>query len=137
MKYFIVSLVLLLSAVTAAQETGQGSLYSSYLQEGDMLNFENRSIKFKEVISDSRCPQDVTCIWEGEALVSIEIYEDGSCIEEKVIVVASTNIPLKFNTGKRNFSIEHISLSPLPSIKGGDISNEYKLRIMLREGEEI
>lgn len=134
MKYFILIFSLLLSAGAAAQDIG---VVSSILQEGEILNFENRAIKFKKVISDSRCPQDVTCIWEGEALVSIEIYENDRCIEEKIIVATSANIPLKFNSGKGNFSIEQISLSPLPSVKRGGISNEYKLHIKLREVEEI
>lgn len=30
------------------------------------------SLEFKEIIEDSRCPVDVTCVWEGIAIVSID-----------------------------------------------------------------
>lgn len=30
------------------------------------------SIQFKEVVEDSRCPVNVTCVWEGIAIVNVE-----------------------------------------------------------------
>lgn len=137
MKYLVLCILLILGAEVTAQETGQVNFYSSALQQGEMMKFGDRSIRFKNVISDSRCPEDVTCIWAGEAIVSVEIYENGRCVEEKLIVVASTNIPLKYNTDNTSYSIEQLSLSPVPSVTNRDISKEYKLQIKLREVEEI
>jgi len=137
MKYLILLVILILGAEVTAQETPQINFYSSSLQQGEMMKFGDRSIRFKNVISDSRCPKDVTCIWAGEAIISVEIFENGSCIEEKLIVVASTNIPLNYSIGKKTFSIEQLSLSPFPSVKDRDISKDYKLQIKLREVEEI
>ncbi|HUG41856.1 MAG TPA: hypothetical protein VMM12_15310 [Longimicrobiales bacterium] len=35
------------------------------------------SVRFIEVSSDSRCPVDVTCVWEGDAGVAVETARDG------------------------------------------------------------
>lgn len=137
MKYVFMCLLLVLSSGILAQETEQVNFYSSTLQIGEMLNLGNRSLKFKNVVSDSRCPKDVTCIWAGEAIVSVEVYEDGKCIEEKLIVVTPSNISLKFTSGNMMYSIAGLGLSPIPSVKNHDISGEYKLHMKVRETERI
>ena len=30
------------------------------------------SLEFKEIVEDSRCPVDVTCVWEGIAIVNMD-----------------------------------------------------------------
>lgn len=39
---------------------------------------EDLSIRFVEVVSDSRCPKGATCIWAGEASCLIEVTSSGS-----------------------------------------------------------
>jgi hypothetical protein len=40
------------------------------------------TIRFVEVPADSRCPVDVTCVWEGDGVVVLETALDG--VEEDV-----------------------------------------------------
>lgn len=101
------------------------------------MDFGNRSLRFKNVISDSRCPKDVTCIWAGEAIITVEVYEDGKCIEEKVISVASSNIPLKFSAKDIIYSISNLNLTPLPSVKKEKLPEDYKLHMNVRETIKI
>ncbi len=42
-------------------------------------------LKLKNVFGDSRCPEDVTCIWAGEVSATIEVYKDQKLVEEKDI----------------------------------------------------
>jgi hypothetical protein len=37
---------------------------------------EDLSLKFSQVVEDSRCPEGVDCIWAGRAIVRIEIVRD-------------------------------------------------------------
>lgn len=37
------------------------------------ISGENLAVKFIEVTGDSRCPQDATCIWQGEASALVEV----------------------------------------------------------------
>jgi len=135
MKYLILCFLFIIGAEVSAQETGKLNFYSSALQQGEMLNFGTRSIRFKNVISDSRCPKDVTCFWEGEAVVLVEVYQDGSCIEEKIIVIGSPAVALEFKETNIMYTIEQLVLSPYPSVKSGDLKDEYTLHVKLRETE--
>ena len=41
------------------------------------ISGENLTIKFLDVTEDSRCPEDVTCVWAGRVICDIEITKDG------------------------------------------------------------
>lgn len=137
MKYYIICLLMAMSFEILAQDKENVNVYSSSLQIGEMLNFGNRSLKFKKVVSDSRCPKDVTCIWAGEAIVSVEVYEDGKCIEEKLIVVAPSNAIHEFILGNMVYNIGNLILSPLPSVSNQELPVEYKLHLRVSETEKI
>ena len=39
------------------------------------------SVSFKEIIEDSRCPGDATCVWAGIGVISLEVKEmAGNCM---------------------------------------------------------
>jgi hypothetical protein len=46
---------------------------------------ENLSIKFVEVISDSRCPEGVECVWAGEAQCRLHFTLSGSPAEMVIV----------------------------------------------------
>ena len=78
---------------------------------GKTYQIEGVQIKFSDVLSDSRCPEDVTCMWAGEATVLIDILKDDVIIEQKKLV---------FQPGKKMddnlmnlFSSEGISITAL------------------------
>jgi len=58
---------------------------------GESITLENHSIKFVEVLEDSRCPENTTCIWEGRARVLVEVSENGKVSFEKVIIFGKVN----------------------------------------------
>lgn len=39
---------------------------------------KNVSVKFVSLVSDSRCPADVDCVWAGNAKLKIELSERGA-----------------------------------------------------------
>jgi hypothetical protein len=72
MKIILALLLLLISPALMAQDDKPKPItYSSLLQPGEFFSFGRNSLHFKEVISDSRCPKDVTCIWAGEAKILV------------------------------------------------------------------
>jgi len=66
MKYSLVLLFSLIMGSLYAQENDSIVKFSAEMDLGELFSFENKSIQFKKVISDSRCPKEVTCIWAGE-----------------------------------------------------------------------
>jgi hypothetical protein len=67
-------------------------------------------IRFDEIKSESRCPIDAACVWEGEAVIVLGLTEPGRL-----------RVPLQWSTapaGKivshRNYTIELVELQPYP-----------------------
>ena len=69
---------------------------------------QNEDVKFriKEILEDSRCPDEVMCVWEGQVRMDVEIEIDNSTFTKELIYY-STN-PLE--CGGYNFRV----LSVLP-----------------------
>lgn len=102
------------------------------LMLGDMADLGETQIKFKEVLTDSRCPKDVQCVWAGEAKVLIEVFENGSFIEEQELTFGGLSKSLEIiNT--EVLGVEALKLQPYPDtsiIKG---QKNYYLVLGVRE----
>ena len=132
MKYLGVLLFLSLSFVSLAQETPE-IMHNALLQEGDLFSVGKVSVVFKEVISDSRCPKQVTCIWEGEAKVLLEIYENGKFLENRIVSSNAANSVQQFTAAGMIYNISGIQLLPYPEVHSKKIKPEYTLRLSLSE----
>lgn len=55
------------------------------------------TLQFKDVVEESRCPVDVTCVWEGIAIINVE--------------AASGNQKANFQVATRDFSPKNVSNS--------------------------
>jgi hypothetical protein len=76
--YFIIPFMVLIlligcTASTPKIEARLGQEFSLHIGETAAITGENISLKFLELIGDSRCPKDVQCIWQGEARCMLEI----------------------------------------------------------------
>lgn len=136
MKYLILFGFLIFSISLSAQDKESTRLYSSVLQSGEQLFFGDKTIRFKEVISDSRCPKDVTCVWAGEAKVLIEIFENGKRMSEKLVVISpniTDKIPLKFSAGNGIYFIYSFKLFPYPGTDSKKDRMNYRLELQVSE----
>ena len=57
------------------QREGEGMTVPMWMKFGQRVRFEGLWIQFQEVIQDSRCPVDATCIWQGECTVALGFWE--------------------------------------------------------------
>ena len=73
-------------------------------------------LKLKSIVNDSRCPENVTCVWAGEVSVVVEVYIDKKLVEEKTIVFNSKNNEENKNWFQKYYcdKIKSISVSPYP-----------------------
>ena len=53
---------------------------------GKTYHIQDVQITFSDVLSDSRCPEDVTCVWAGEVAVLVDITRDNVLLEQKKLV---------------------------------------------------
>lgn len=51
----------------------------------------NKEIVLTKLINDSRCPENVQCIWAGEVAVEVAVYEDNKIIEQTILTFTPKN----------------------------------------------
>jgi len=59
------------------------------LQFGKTLSINDVSFQFVKVVSDSRCPKNVSCVWAGEVAILVNIIKEGGVIEQKELIFGS------------------------------------------------
>lgn len=59
-------------------KVGLGEEVSLAVGQSASITGQDLEIKFRQVVGDSRCATDVTCIWEGEVTVGVELTDAGS-----------------------------------------------------------
>ena len=61
------------STVGAATDGTTGQAGSLALSQGKPVRHAGHEFLFERVIEDSRCPKDVTCVWEGNAKIVVRV----------------------------------------------------------------
>ena len=116
----------------SAQEEVEEIEHYAKTYVGEAFNFGGKTIRFKEVVVDSRCPSDVTCIRAGEAKILIEIFRNGNLVGEEIISTQSQNFSLaKFFQG--NFSLDAVALLPYPKTSRKIKASDYQLQFKITE----
>lgn len=137
MKLLALGLLLMFTIPFYAQDSTSVQWYSSTIGIGEQLKFGNRSIKFKELISDSRCPSDVTCIWPGEAKILVEVFENGNLCGEEMLVISSgdrnTSVSLQKLFSGGDFSLSAFQLTPYPKTSERIKPSEYSINLEVKE----
>lgn len=111
--------------------SAQDQVLEKSLIPGEVFSYESKEIKFVKVLSDSRCPEGVTCIWAGNAVILVEISENGVLIEEKEVVLKPTgrNVPLL--TIKDSFVLVQ-NLLPYPKTGTNIEDADYYLELQVQ-----
>ncbi|NNL58094.1 MAG: hypothetical protein HKP31_01275, partial [Nitrosopumilus sp.] len=112
---------------------------------------ENLAMSFLNVIEDSRCPSDVTCIWQGKASLSFSMSEDlkteiildtyekntatvfgkykVELIDVKPYPISTATIKIEDYTAVLRISkIQSDTISPLKQLQSGIPSDEIQCR---------
>ncbi len=103
MKSIFLVLFFLLSVFSFSQNTGHNEKTDtprivSKLHIGEQQQFKDVTLKFVKVVQDSRCPKDVACIWAGEVVVLVDVYEKDTKIAQKTLTLSPTS-PLQTKLG--------------------------------------
>lgn len=98
------------------------------MQLNQTVQMDELQLKFSG-IEDSRCPSDVTCVWEGQAILIFDIYNN------------DRNESFSFVTGKvtthyvGSYKISLNEITPYP-ISTRDISEEYVAKLTVSKNRE-
>jgi len=95
---------------------GLGEVFTIGVGQSARIASEDMEVTFIEVIGDSRCPQNVNCVWEGVASSHVKITHEGV---DYSIVLNQPGLTEQASETFINYTVTY-SLNPYP-----------------REGEEI
>ena len=129
MNYFLLPFFLLAS-LTYAQDSTVVKAPKIVMEQkiNQAIPVNNMSVTLLKVLSDSRCPIGVTCIWAGEAKVLVEVITNGKK-EKKEVFITSNGLTksTSFIASDGEFNINAIDLLPYP--EEGKAVSEYVLKI--------
>ena len=96
MKSLLLALTVLVSSASFAQDSTQVVKVKpprivTKLQFGQSYQLENLEFKFVEVLQDSRCPKNVNCVWAGEVVVLVDVFENGKKSYQKKLTLSPTS----------------------------------------------
>ncbi len=138
MKSTLFIIALLLSVVGVAQDSSKVKVETpkivSKLQLGKLMHFDTVDIKFVEVVTDSRCPKNVSCVWAGEATVLIDIFKDGEKIEQKKLTFDSSSrlqSQIANIFASEGLNIGGLDLSPYPVYGEKLEDKDYYIQLMV------
>ena len=86
------------------------------------------SIAFDSVLHDSRCPEDVICIWAGNAQGRFNIIAEGRFHHQ---IILNTTLPMQQDTTLHGINYKLMSLSPEPNSKVPIDYTKYKAKLLI------
>ncbi len=94
---YLFGLCLLIGFIGFSQEKTKADtpIILSKLEYQGSLEVDNYTVKFSEVITDSRCPKGVTCVWAGEVVFELEVIKDGKLISTETFKIPPTSYTIQ------------------------------------------
>lgn len=121
MKHVIIFLFLIGTAgLSYAESDSAVSIDPFMIKLHQTLSVDSLDVEFLE-IDDSRCPSDVTCIWEGRTSVTLRIYNQ---TQYHTIILTNETPTLHVDS----YEITLIDVLPYP-VSTEDITEEYVVTI--------
>jgi hypothetical protein len=123
----------LFSGAGFAQESSPPKLGEEFelaVHQTVQISAENISVTFQEVLEDSRCPIDVTCIWAGLAEVSLQVAVSS---QEKEIRLSTS--PPENSAVFENYTFWLIKVRPVPRSDRNTDRSAYFVTVRVDQGD--
>ncbi|MCG2430122.1 MULTISPECIES: hypothetical protein [Aequorivita] len=131
MKNSLFAILILISSLSFGQDSPKTPKIGVKVPEGETVVLKGVSVKFLEVIEDSRCPEGVNCIWAGRAIVKAEVTSNGKT-EEVTLIFGETRPGEEKNTNlftSDKFVINGLTLNPYPTSESTGKDTSYVLLV--------
>lgn len=131
MKNLLIAILILIPVVTNAQnDQADPPKIAIKVPLDGSVTINGITVKFLEVVEDSRCPKDVSCIWAGRAIVKVEVDAKGKKREETLIFGETRPGENKNQTlySTTDWMLKGLTLNPYP-VAARSEGTEYVLLI--------
>jgi len=115
-------------------EANLDSEFILQINQSAEIKSEDITVTFFNVTSDSRCPSDVTCIWQGQAGIEIDVQK-GEVESSISLSIGGDSSPEEsiFNS----YLIQLVDLSPYPISTKNIQPEDYTATIKITKYEEL
>lgn len=103
---------------------------------GETVETNGYSITFVEVLEDSRCPTNVTCIWEGRVKLKVKVQANGKDVEMEELIFGATRSGEDKNHmfySSEAIKLEGMKVTPYPNTEKDKKENGYTLLVCAYE----
>lgn len=101
------------------------------LHKTAVLEAENLQVKLVNITQDSRCPIGVSCIWQGQVLVVVNISQDDQNLGDFVLTSRVGSPDLAVKDFGENSTIKVIDVQPERSTDSEVKKSDYIVTLML------
>lgn len=113
MKYILLLTFIVVSNFGFAQEQVKVPTIAFKVPLGETVQLDDVAFSLTEILEDSRCPSDVTCVWEGSAKIVLEIEEIGGEKRTKEVTFQGRKQTVLLETATHFYRA--IKLAPYPT----------------------
>ncbi|MFC1954435.1 hypothetical protein ACFLVZ_01265 [Chloroflexota bacterium] len=133
MKRFLLILTVIITGLTSAgckASVGLGEEFSLSIGRGAVIKGEHLEITFLEVVEDSRCAKEVTCVWEGRATSRVRMVSYNTDVKFELTEPGLTD--QGHSIVFRDYLIS-FHLLPYPEAGIETSKGEYQLRLTINK----
>jgi len=140
MKNFVLTLIAVLAFAACNDDLTEGEENAlqfnteTTFKSGNLYSNNSLSVKLDAVLNDSRCPSDVQCVWEGNAMVKFVVSIDQSEHEITLNTNGGQNFPS--DTLLQGYSIQLTELVPYPESTSTIHQEDYEATIVVKSTEK-
>jgi hypothetical protein len=122
------------SSAPMSIDTNLDSEFILQINQSAEIKSEDITVTFFNVTSDSRCPSDVTCIWQGQAGIELGVQK-GDEVSTVNLSIGGDSSPEEsiFNS----YLIQLVDLSPYPISTKNIQPEDYTATIKITKYEEL
>ena len=91
---------------------------------------ENLSIEFYKLITDSRCPEDVICVWEGDTELKFQLIKNSDSI---LFSLHSNKSFSNSDSTIFGYNIELVNVEPYPNTQIHYNTSDYSAYIIIKK----
>jgi len=96
------------------------------LAPGQTARVEGADVTFESVSADSRCPQGVNCVWEGDAVVLVSVRVDGQPAARRELHTARDS-----EAEAGSYRVRLVGLAPLPRAGASPAPGDYRATFLV------
>jgi len=112
-------------------EAALGQEFSLAMGQQASMTGESLGIRFEAVVGDSRCPQDVNCIWAGEVTCTVLVTRGNS---SHLMELTERGLSSGYATERYQEYDLSFHVEPYPKAGQEIPANEYRLKLIVGKG---